>query len=245
MRIKVENGKYRITETQSSFGNSAEKETYMDQINLKILKEINPDPIRFSLQVKNRLKTMVHRMAQGYLTSMNYALQLEYTSSILLYIENSDFESLEDESPFFLLGNEKSLTGVAKIFLSERKLISIGDKDKRHLILKLIYSALINFVNQSKYSANVLQQAYDQYLSVELFYNSYPQCQSKDKKYTCQIQSRENWGSADYRLLVKYTVSDELKAYPIASIPYPFFDEMIGVTQENMWQVIHLKRLIR
>jgi hypothetical protein len=67
----------------------------MDQINLKALREINPDPMRFSSQVRSRLKIMAHRMSAGYLESINYAFQLRYTDIILLYIENLDFEPVD------------------------------------------------------------------------------------------------------------------------------------------------------
>jgi hypothetical protein len=205
----------------------------MDQINFKALREINPDPIRFSSQVRSRLRIMAHRISAGYLQSINYAFQLRYTDTILLYIENLDFKPI-DNNAFFSLGNEKTPCGATKVFISEKHLLSLQDEGKRNLTVKTIHEGLIKFAKETNHETELLEKAYKQFLSRDYFGSHYKEYQSNNKKYTCQIQSRENWGSANYRLLVKYHESSEARVFEITKKDYPFFDEMPGITQRDI-----------
>lgn len=209
----------------------------MEQSNLKSLKEITPDPLSFAPEVKRRLSTMVHRLAFGYLGSIDFAFQLKYTSIILMYIENLDLES-DDGSSFFSLGNENTPCGVTKVFISEKQLLSFQDEGKRNLVLKTMHEGLIRFAKETEHDTGLLEKAYKEFSSRNYFGSHGNKYQSDNKKYTCQIQSRENWGNADYSLCVTDHEDNETKFLFIARKDYPFFDEIPGLTQENMWEAV-------
>lgn len=209
----------------------------MDQIDLKVLKEINPDPIRFTPPVRSRLRIMIGRLADSYLASIDYAFQLRYTNKILLYIENLDFEPV-DTRTFSSLGNEKTPCGATKVFISEKQLLSFQDEGKRNLVLKTMYEGLIRFAKETEHDTGLLEKAYKEFSSRNYFGSHGNKYQSDNKKYTCQIQSRENWGNADYRLCITDHDENETKFISIARKEYPFFDEIQGLTQENMWETV-------
>ncbi len=162
---------------------------------------------------------------------------LEYTSDLLMYIDNADVHQTSTPQ-FFSSGNDNTPSGVTKFTISEKAILVLNDEEKRGVLLKAIHDSLVYCAHTNGQSIELLQTAYHLSSRSDFYYDSYKPVKTSDERFVAQIQTKENWGTADHRLLIEDLLNKKKFYYPIVTTSYPFFDEMTHITDENKWDII-------
>ncbi|MBT1689118.1 hypothetical protein [Dawidia soli] len=198
-----------------------------------MLREIRVVPYGYSPFVNRRLGVLAGRLASFYLRKVTNGLRLKSTSIILLHIDNAESTQYFDVPPFST-GREGDRIGAIRTFLSETKIVGSTDQQKREMVVALVHHALMEFASAQGSSTTQLMEAYQTVTSSDYYENYTKELPGKGGKWICSLQARENWGSADYRLLIKNAATGEVRECPVAEKPHAFFDEMPGITQEDV-----------
>jgi hypothetical protein len=208
----------------------------MDQASeLKLMELRFWTPEFFDPQIARRLKIMLDRLSRAYLSYLEIPLKFKNTNVILYSVINLDYSKLNkrDREQFYSLGNLNDYIGGSSLLIAEKKLLDLHDEDRRKFLVDEIHLSLKNYViHTNSGSVEELDRAHKSLINANYF-SGYSKVYASGK-ITCQIESRENFGSADYRLSVKAHETGEVKAYDIARKDYPFFDEMSGITQHDI-----------
>lgn len=148
---------------------------------------------------------------------------MEDIDVIVIHLTVSDYDK-----DFYIFPSDKSQTYNLKhlyVRIDENFLLSLNDYDKIKLVCEIIYKSLLDLVTFYSEPIEPIVEAYkkiqknDFYLKKEKIYKS------KNKKYTCWLEHRNEFTTCTYRLgfmneekLIKYFI--------IRSKEYPNYEEL-------------------
>lgn len=198
-------------------------------------------PMSFIPTSKRRLNVMIDRIARAYQGVVGRNIGLENTNVLLVYIYNSDDESLANEKVGYALASSKDYIGAFRFFMSEKKLLSGDDFEKRLYVLEEFHIAWTNFLKNFGYNeeAELFEKGKNKFINELDFWGRYTKGYiSRNKKYECWLESRQCWGFTEYRIGFKNLATEEISLHFIGNMPYPFFDEMTNITPENHFDIV-------
>jgi hypothetical protein len=205
-----------------------------DDIFLKELRFWEPD----SFEKKNarRLRVMLDRLSRALLNSLTYPIKLKNTNVILYSVINSDNRKQDDNiGNIYSLGRSNEYIGGSVILISERRLMSINDSEKRAYLMETIFQSLQNFLTHAGYGLSAdLSNAYETIKKRDYSRKASKEYKLSDNQNVCWIESKESFGSADYCLVVKQNKTSQIRIFHIARKDHVFFDEIPGITQKEI-----------
>jgi hypothetical protein len=209
----------------------------MEQTDSIVLLELRFSALYFEKQVENRIKILSDRISRYFLSTTRQKIMLPNTNVINVVFLNRDIVKNKDLVMGF--GSKKAgWIGVIHMPISEREIKELDDDGKRRFFLGIIFNVLKTFSKDIPENIELIDDAYRRIMESDFFAPYSKPIQASNKSIICQIESRENFGNADYQLCVKSKVSDQVKIFFITRKDYPFFDEMLNLTNKNANEIV-------